>query len=113
LFVSPEVQLELAAPAFKSASQAASWIANVPSLPLTEEVIDVAELLIQERVMPQTLSGDAIHVAVATVNALQFILSWNVRHLANPNKREHLRKTLFKVGRIAPEIVTPDLLWDA
>ncbi len=69
---------------------------GIASFQLTEEVIELAELLVQEKVMPQTLSGDAIHVAVATVNAMEYILSWNVRHLANPRKRENIFGKFFQ-----------------
>jgi predicted nucleic acid-binding protein len=111
LFVSNEFLHELSNSNYPRATEANAWIASVPCLSLSDEILDLAQLLIREKVMPQTLSGDAVHVAVATVNSLQYILSWNVRHLANPRKREHLRKILWKVGRIPPEIATPEMLW--
>ena len=59
---------------------------------------------------PEAL-GDAAHVAIATVNGIQYLLTWNVRHLANVNKVEHLRRILGREGYDAPQIVTPELLW--
>lgn len=41
------------------------------------------------------------------------MLTWNVRHLANPNKLKHLREICRRVGLIPPKIVTPDLLWES
>ena len=39
-------------------------------------------------------------------------LTWNVRHLANPNKLEDLRTICLRVGMLPPQILTPDLLWE-
>lgn len=57
-------------------------------------------------------TGDAIHVAVATIHACEFLLSWNVKHLANQNKVRHLRVLCQRLGLVPPTIVTPDLLWE-
>jgi hypothetical protein len=70
----------------------------------------MAGLLVREKVMPQPLAGDAIHVAVAAVHEMDYILSWNVRHLANPRKTRHLRTICLRAGLLPPQIVTPDLL---
>ena len=62
--------------------------------------------------MPQSVAGDAIHVAVATVYGMDYMLTWNVRHLANVNKTEHLTVICRRVGYVPPRILTPDLLWE-
>lgn len=40
--------------------------------------------------MPAGAEGDAMHVAVASMHRMEFLLSWNCRHLANANKIRHL-----------------------
>lgn len=62
--------------------------------------------------MPSPVAGDALHIPVATVHGVELVLSWNVRHLANPNKLAHLRTVCGRAGLVAPQIVTPDLLWE-
>jgi hypothetical protein len=112
LFVSAEVIRELSDAAYPRRDQALQWIANVPLLAITEEVEGLAQLLVNQRVMPSPPTGDALHVAVATVFGMDFMLSWNVRHLANPNKLQHLRVICLRAGLTPPQIVTPDLLWE-
>ncbi len=56
-------------------------------------------------------SGDSLHVAAATVHSMQYLLTWNVKHLANVNKVRHLQEVCRRVGYLPPAIVTPDLLW--
>lgn len=62
--------------------------------------------------MPKPVAGDAIHVAVAAVHGIEYVLSWNVRHLANPNKLRHLQSICLRSGLVAPQIITPELLWE-
>ncbi len=76
-----------------------------------EEVIAVARRFIKEQVMPSDLGGDAVHLAVACVHEVDFLLTWNIRHLANPNKLDHLIAITRRLGLLAPRIVTPEMLW--
>jgi hypothetical protein len=112
LLVSTEVIAELSDPDYPTRTDAANWIQSVPILDVTEEMLGFAKVLIAERVMPQPLKGDAVHVAAATVARAEYILSWNVRHLANPNKRVHLAKICMRFGLVPPTIITPELLWE-
>lgn len=56
--------------------------------------------------------GDAVHVAASVVHRMDYLLTWNVKHLANPNKLSHLRTICRRVGLAIPELVTPEFLWD-
>lgn len=56
------------------------------------------------------IEGDAIHVAVCAVHRIEYLVTWNQKHLANPNKRTHLTVVCARSNFPAPQIVTPDLL---
>jgi hypothetical protein len=80
-------------------------------LPSTSEVATFAEMLVAERVMPGPANeGDAIHLAVSIVHQLDFLLTWNQKHLANPNNRTHLTIIAARARLRMPELVTPDLM---
>ena len=80
---------------------------------LSPEVRGLAEILVREKLMPRpSVSGDAIHIAAATVHRMDFVLTWNVQHMANPNKRTHFAMVCLRLGLIPPQIVTPDLLME-
>jgi hypothetical protein len=113
LFVSREVLRELSAESFPGHEPAMEMLADLEVLPLTAEVEELAQLLVREMVMPgPSISGDAVHVAAAAVHRMEYLLSWNVQHLANPNKRTHFGIICLRVGISAPIIVTPDMLWE-
>jgi hypothetical protein len=65
LFISDEVLGELAAPAYPNSRQALRFTVGIPVLEVTDEVLGLAQVLIDEKVMPGPLEGDAVHVAVA------------------------------------------------
>lgn len=81
------------------------------ALEITDDVIEFGEVLVRDRVMPApAVAGDALHVAAATVHRMDYMLTWNVKHLANPNKRTHFAVVCARVGLIPPLLVTPDML---
>lgn len=110
LFVSGEVLTELSDPAFPRREQALAMLKGLPLLEISDEVLGLAEVLVREKVMPGPVAGDALHVAVATWHAVDYVLTWNVKHMANPNKRTHFGTVCLRLGLVPPAIVTPDLL---
>ena len=110
--VSNEVIAELSEPGFRQRERALKFIQELPILNVTPEVLDLARILIKEKVMPGPLKGDAVHVAMCAELGIEYLLSWNVRHLANPNKVVHLREICARQGFVATQIATPDSLWE-
>jgi hypothetical protein len=92
--------------------EALDLVQGIPLLSVTEEAEGLAELLVREKVMPGPVSGDAVHITLATVHAVDYVLTWNVRHLANPSKMPHLRIICLRAGLLPPTITTPELLWE-
>lgn len=112
LFISAEVLAELSAPPYPNRQAAIEFTVGIGLLPLTAEVLALAQILVDQKVMPGPLKGDALHVAAAAYHGIEYLLSWNVKHLANPNKRMHLARILMGAGRAVPMIVTPEVLWE-
>ena len=109
---SAEVVAELASPDYAQRNAALLFTAGITLLPINEEVLALAQLLVEQKVVPGPLKGDALHVAVAAYHGMEYVLSWNVKHLANPNKRVHLARVLMHAGKAPPAIVTPEVLWE-
>ena len=56
--------------------------------------------------MPVEIIGDALHVAIASYHKMDYLLTWNCSHLANANKKKHLRRLNERLRLNAPEIIT-------
>ena len=67
----------------------------------------IIEYYIDNYVMPKTLIGDAIHLAYASYYGIDYLLTWNCNHLANANKKKHIRIINGRLGLSTPEIITP------
>jgi predicted nucleic acid-binding protein len=61
------------------------------SLPLNDEVKVLANRYIQEKIIPQKESDDALHIAVASVYNLDVIVSWNFEHIVKLKTRREVR----------------------
>ena len=111
LFISDEVIIELSDPKFRNRDDALKMLQDLSVLEINNAVKDFAAILVKERIMPgPSVSGDAIHIAVATIHRINYVLSWNVKHLANASKRTHLAVICMRLGLMPPLIYTPDML---
>jgi len=113
LYISKEVVRELSHPGFPAEVRepALAMLSGLSALELNAEVAALADVLATERVMPApAVQGDALHLAAATIHRMDYLLTWNQRHLANPNKRTHFAVICARLNLSAPQIVTPDLL---
>jgi len=57
--------------------------------------------------MPIDEQGDALHLAYASFYKIDFLLTWNCNHLANANKKQHIRIINARLNLFMPEIITP------
>jgi hypothetical protein len=113
LFISPEVVAELSDPEFQEREAALAMLRGLTLLDTTPQALELADLFVREFLMPGLpLAGDALHVAISIVHKMDYVLSWNVRHLANENKRRHLAVICMRLRYMPPLIVTPDMLWE-
>lgn len=85
-------------------------IADLPVLEVTEEVADLAEELIVKGIVPEKAASDAIHIAVASVHEVEFLVTWNFKHIANPFSRESIRKIVNLCGFRLPTMCSPEEL---
>ena len=85
-------------------------LSSIPLLPITEAAVELAGDLLRERALPATAQNDAIHAAVAAVHGIDFLLTWNFRHLANAETRPVVRSVCRRNGYTSPEICTPSEL---
>ncbi len=79
-------------------------------LELSEEVAILADGYIDRGIFHRKYIADAIHVALASVHKIDYIVTWNFGYLANVRKQARLRLFNTSAGFFAPVIVTPEFL---
>jgi hypothetical protein len=98
---------ELALAPIPKRDQGTRLISSALVLPEPEELELVANYYIEHRAMPEEAAGDAYHLALASLHRLDFLLTWNCRHLANANKIRHLTVLNGRLGLPMPIVTTP------
>ena len=110
LYYSQAVPAELTRVEFPGQKSALELLEEMMLLPITPEVEGVAEAYRRHLVMPAGEMGDAVHLAVACVHEVDYLLTWNCRHLANTSKIRHIQVVNMRLGLPTPAILTPEML---
>jgi hypothetical protein len=107
LVTSRFVLAELARAPKRKARQARALLKGVELVDEPPGLQDVVEYYIEHRLMPAEAGGDAVHLALASLNSVDFLLTWNCRHLANANKVQHLAVLNGRLRLHVPVMTTP------
>ncbi|HST63115.1 MAG TPA: type II toxin-antitoxin system VapC family toxin [Longimicrobium sp.] len=83
---------------------------GLPVLEADETVRATARIYIQQKLMPADPLGDALHLALASHDECDLLVTWNYRHLANRTKLERIRRVNRELGLFIPVIVSPGIL---
>ena len=110
LYTAELVLIEAAAGDAEAAAQRLAVARDLPVLDTTERALEVGDALIAAAALPETAERDALHVGVAADNGMDFLLTWNCRHLANVMLRDRIEEVCEQAGLRPPKICTPEEL---
>jgi hypothetical protein len=85
-------------------------LAEITRLAVTAEAESLVPVLLKATGLPQQVYADMAHVAIATVHSMQYLLTWNCRHIANASILGKVAKACREQGYEAPVICTPEQL---
>lgn len=88
-------------------------VSTLPVLSVTEASTRLAETLLRQKALPQTEPRDALHVALAATHQMDYLLTWNFKHIANAVLREKIQSVCKTAGYHCPVICTPDELLES
>ena len=106
-------ELVLAEAALGDPDAAARRLAAAQGIALVEPTPAVAALATTLRArarLPERAAADAVHVALAAVHGVDYLLTWNLRHIANAELRPAMEAACRAAGYAPPVIATPDEL---
>ncbi len=112
--LSDEVLAEAARGDRGMARRRLALLAGLPILTVTIEVENLAVEFLRTGAMPATARSDAIHLAAASCRAIDYLLTWNLRHLANAQILRRLQQEAVRRGWKLPTVCTPmELMGDS
>jgi hypothetical protein len=86
------------------------YLEGIPLLEVPPMVDSLAESLLAGVPLPEKAATDALHISAAAVNGIQYLLTWNCKHIANPSFRPGIQRVCRDSGYEAPVICTPQEL---
>ncbi len=86
---------------------------ELTSLVVTADAIELAKALVQAQCMPLEAASDALHIAIATVNGVEYLLTWNCTHIANAQMRGRIERLIRARGHEPTILCTPEELLGA
>ena len=94
-----------------AADERRRYLKNIPVLDMIADVEPLADVISNELQIPPKARIDAFHISIAAVHGIQFLLTWNCKHIANPENRPKIERACRDRGMEPPLICTPfDLL---
>jgi hypothetical protein len=93
-----------------ASSKRLSVLSNIPVLELTLQAKELARVLIIKNAIPLNAEEDALHIALASLNGMEFLLTWNFSHINNAFQMKSILNTIVAHGLVAPTICSPDEL---
>lgn len=110
LLISELVVRECAAGDVEAAQRRLDVLRGIPLLDIDPTVRSIATGLVTEGCVPSHVAEDALHIAIAAVHGVDFILTWNFKHIANPMLQERIARFLERYDTLIPFICSPQEL---
>jgi hypothetical protein len=107
LLVSQSVWQECAAGDPVAAQKRLAALDGISVLAVTQDMIRLAGSLIEQAIIPAKAIEDALHIAVSTLHHVDFLLTWNCRHIANPVIQEKIAVYLDTTRIVPPDHMHP------
>jgi len=107
IFISQETIVELDQGNYPRKSEILEFTHQITRLENLLEIKEIALFYVKNKLMPSDIIGDAIHLAYSSYYKIDYLLTWNCNHLANANKKQHIRLINAKLDLFTPEIITP------
>ena len=97
----------------RAAQERLAKLATLTLLEVTEEAVLLAQELVSTGAVPEKAAEDALHLAIAVTNGVEYLLTWNCKHLANATMRTKIEDVCRSAGYEPVIICTPEELLEA
>ncbi len=92
------------------ASKRLALLSGITLLDVTDDAIQLADHLIEKHALPIKAAQDALHIAIAAVHGINYLVTWNCKHIANAQMRQAINRTCRLAGYEPPILCTPEEL---
>lgn len=94
----------------KAAQLRLEIVADIPSLIISDEATRIADLLLAKGAVPKGSEEDALHIGIAAAQGVDFLLTWNFKHINNAETKEAVIQIVESCGYRCPQLCSPEEL---
>ena len=110
LFISEVVEKEAMRGDTEAAARRLASMETLENLDIGDDELVLAEKIMDGCGLPKSAEDDALHIAIAAVHGVDYLVTWNCRHIDNAEIKPIIRAICAVNGYICPEICTPEEL---
>ena len=110
VYISPLVVQEVSAGDASAAEERLRVIADIPSVTIAAEAESLASALLTSNAVPANSARDALHVAIAATQGIDYLITWNFRHINNASTRTMVVNVVSDFGLVCPVLCSPEEL---
>lgn len=94
----------------KAAQERLRLLQPIAALRVSSAALQLAQILLREAAIPQKAEADSLHIAISVVNGIDYLLTWNCKHIANAIIRKKVEQICRQNGYEPSVICTPEEL---
>jgi hypothetical protein len=94
----------------QTAKKRLTALQGISVVPLNKEVFDLADIIVNQQALPKESHADALHISAAILYEMDYLLSWNCRHIANAEIQKKIAQIIHHEGYNMPILCTPEVL---
>ena len=110
LFVSQIVRDEAGLGDLEARARRLRALRGIPALSVTDQATRLGAELVRRGALPEKAAVDAFHIGIAAAHQIEYLLTWNCRHIANATMRGTIEAICRSEGLEPPIICTPEEL---
>ena len=92
LVISPTVISEIRRGNTEAVQHRLNLVSDITRLPMSDAISNLTQNLLDTGALPRNAETDAIHIAIAAVHNIEYLATWNYKHIRNMHKRHHIEQ---------------------
>ncbi len=110
VFISGLVIQEISKGDETAAQMRLAIIKDISMLGTSNEALNLAEALLEQGAVPSNSEEDALHIGIAAASGINFLLTWNFKHINNAHTKALISLVVEKHGFVCPILCSPEEL---
>lgn len=110
VYISTLVEEEISRGDSSAAKRRLAYVAEIPALEVTDQANTLAKDLLRQRAIPKNSAEDALHIGIAAATGMEYLLTWNFKHINNAETKTMIAKVIEAHGFVSPVLCSPEEL---